>query len=128
MTDRFPLLIAGALLFAACNNQKDAEPEPSTSTASPRTVISPSLTDKFSGQNALNHIKALEEFGPRPPQSAGYAQSLRYLETTLKELGWALIQPLVGIPSEVIVAHLVGNVLHWCATFPGPVHYVINQR
>jgi len=50
--------------------------------------IPASLVENFSGENALDHIKELETFGPRPPQSEGYRKSLLYLEKTLKELGW----------------------------------------
>lgn len=45
-------------------------------------------TDKFSGDKAFAHVKALVDIGPRPPASEGYAKMLTYLEGQLNEYGW----------------------------------------
>jgi hypothetical protein len=60
--------------------------------ASPQRVvyqpIAADLADGISGENAFAHIEKIVSFGPRPPESEGYEETLKYLETTLKDFGW----------------------------------------
>jgi len=79
---RLLLLISGAFLIS-CKAEPEEKPETPVA-----KKISVDLVSQFSGKNALTHIAALEEFGPRPPESAGYEKSLQYLEAELKKLGW----------------------------------------
>ena len=54
----------------------------------PSSPIPENFAQDFSGEKALLHIRALTEFGPRPPESDGYRNSLIYLEETLGKFGW----------------------------------------
>ncbi len=87
-----PLLFSCAVLLAAviisCG-KKDAPQTPETSTPAEALVPIPAkLAEEFSGEKALDEIKELTSFGPRPPESEGYRKSLAYLEKTLGALGW----------------------------------------
>ena len=52
------------------------------------TATPEGLAAQFSGEKAYAHVKALEEIGPRPPASEGYAKALAYLEAEYAKLGW----------------------------------------
>jgi len=54
----------------------------------PTSPVPSEAIKQFSGEKALQHVVALNDFGPRPPQSEGYRKSLTYLEKELNELGW----------------------------------------
>jgi glutaminyl-peptide cyclotransferase len=45
---------------------------------------------EFSGQNALNHVQALVELGPRPPGSDAIVRARAYIEEQLEFLGWTV--------------------------------------
>ncbi len=81
------LFLALGGLLCSCKKEKTAA-APIVEFSSAPSKISPDLIDEFSGKKAYQHIEALEEFGPRPPESTGYAKSLQYLEKTLKDFGW----------------------------------------
>ena len=85
-------LLPVALSFAALGlvlvlgHCKKAEP-----TAPQRVAyqaIPAELADSFSGEKAHAHIEQIVSFGPRPPQSEGFEETLQYLESTLKSFGW----------------------------------------
>jgi glutaminyl-peptide cyclotransferase len=42
----------------------------------------------FSGENALEHVQALVDLGPRPPQSEAIAKARIYLRQNLEKIGW----------------------------------------
>lgn len=43
---------------------------------------------EFSGQNALNHVQALVDLGPRPPGSDAIVRARAYIEEQLESFGW----------------------------------------
>ena len=43
---------------------------------------------EFSGQNALQHVQQLVDFGPRPPGSAALEKSRAYITKQLEGFGW----------------------------------------
>lgn len=76
--------ILALLIFISCDEKKEPQPLEILSLAPvPETAVG-----EFLGKNAFAHIERLTEFGPRPPESEGYAKSLRYLETYLHSIGW----------------------------------------
>jgi len=74
---------AGLLSLSSCSQKK--EPEIARGKAEPLAV---EAVAEFSGDKAFAHVKALTDFGPRPPESDAYRQSLAYLEAELGKLGW----------------------------------------
>jgi len=74
---------AGLLCLSSCSQKE--EPKISPSKAAPLAV---EAVAEFSGDKAFAHVKALTDFGPRPPESDAYRQSLAYLEAELGKLGW----------------------------------------
>jgi glutaminyl-peptide cyclotransferase len=52
------------------------------------TAIRGDLAAQFSGEKAYAHVEALDEIGPRPPASEGYAKALAYLEAEYAKIGW----------------------------------------
>lgn len=71
-------------LLQSCGEKDLQKEEPSI----PTSPIPEEAVTKFSGDNALHHVAAINEFGPRPAESEGYQRSLEYLEKSLKKLGW----------------------------------------
>jgi glutaminyl-peptide cyclotransferase len=45
---------------------------------------------EFSGQNALNHVQALVDLGPRPPGSDAIIRARAYIEEQLESSGWTV--------------------------------------
>lgn len=81
------------ILISSCRQHAPADPAaPAEPQEGARIAIPVELSDQFSGEKALSHIIALEKFGPRPPASAGYEKSLRYLEAQLATLGWSTMR------------------------------------
>lgn len=66
--------------------KKPAEPEAGGRV--PFEKLPAGLADQLSGEKALAHVKAIVEFGPRPPASEGYEKTLKYLEAEYSALGW----------------------------------------
>jgi len=62
--------------LAACDGSNKAE------------VAGSKLWEEFSGENALRHVQALVDCGPRPPGSEALEQARVYLKTQLEALGW----------------------------------------
>lgn len=77
--------VAGLFVLSACSNKEEPSPQPVDIQASP---LAKEAVTELSGDKAFSHVKALTEFGPRPPESDGYRKSLAYLETELAKLGW----------------------------------------
>ncbi len=76
--------IIALLFFISCQKKEEAKPlEPLSIAPVPAVAV-----EQFSGQRAFDHVKALTDFGPRPPESEGYQKSLSYLEKHLHALGW----------------------------------------
>src|SRR5215211_3047696 len=78
--DRAPLalrLLWGALLCFAggCNGENESR-------------SSSVLWEEFSGENALKHVQALVDFGPRPPASPALEHAREYITEQLKASGW----------------------------------------
>ena len=61
---------------------------PKGAPSTPTSPVPKEAVTEFSGDNALQHVAAINEFGPRPAESEGYQKSLGYLEKSLKKLGW----------------------------------------
>jgi hypothetical protein len=78
------LVAAGAFLLV----QPDSPVDPSPTTSA-FVNLSPELVDRFEGRQAHDHVEALVQFGPRPPESEGLSSALDYLETQLQESGWS---------------------------------------
>ncbi|HEY0368995.1 MAG TPA: M28 family peptidase [Chthoniobacterales bacterium] len=47
-----------------------------------------SIWEDISGENALNHVQALVEFGPRPPATEAIEKSRDYITKQLEGFGW----------------------------------------
>jgi glutaminyl-peptide cyclotransferase len=77
------LAAAGLFLFPSCSQKEEATIAPSK--AEPLAI---EAVAEFSGDKAFAHVKALTDFGPRPPESDAYRQSLAYLESALLKTGW----------------------------------------
>jgi glutaminyl-peptide cyclotransferase len=77
-------LAAGAWFFF--KGKPAPTPEPGSRVT--LTAIQADLAAQFLGEKAYGHVKALEEIGPRPPASEGYAKALAYLEAEYSKLGW----------------------------------------
>ena len=76
--------IACILILLACSEKPEPEaPKPKTAAPIPAAAIT-----EFSGEKALEHIKKITAFGPRPAQSKAYQKTLIYLEEYLHGLGW----------------------------------------
>ncbi len=71
---RLPILVACALA-AACHG-------------SDRPSSGGKVWEEFSGENALRHVQALVDFGPRPPSSPAIEQSREYITKQLESFGW----------------------------------------
>lgn len=78
------LVLAGAATFYLCGKPKPPE-APIRLTYQP---ISEKLAAEFSGDRAYQHVKALDDLGPRPPASEGYEKALAYLEKEFTAMGW----------------------------------------
>jgi glutaminyl-peptide cyclotransferase len=47
---------------------------------------------EVSGQNALNHVQALVDLGPRPPGSDAIVRARAYIEEQLESFGWTVTE------------------------------------
>jgi Zn-dependent M28 family amino/carboxypeptidase len=76
MRPRFLTILA--LAFAACHGNGRTE----------NTDAANKLWEQFSGENALQHVQQLVDFGPRPPASEAIEKSREYLTKQLQGFGW----------------------------------------
>jgi glutaminyl-peptide cyclotransferase len=76
------LFSAAALLLCSCGNK----PAPSTVAAVPE----PKAWTNFSGDRAMEDVKAIVAIGPRPSGSEGIEKSRVYIEEKLKAAGWVM--------------------------------------
>ena len=85
---RAPILLLLLVLAAAA--WFFLKPKPPVGEASGRLTFSalPDLAAQFSGEKAYAHVKAITDFGPRPPASEGYAKVLAHLEAEFAKAGW----------------------------------------
>jgi glutaminyl-peptide cyclotransferase len=76
------ILITG--LIPACDRSKPsaAAPPPAPNTATP------SLWKEFSGEKAMEHVKAQVGFGPRPSGTSPLEKARTHIADTLKSHGW----------------------------------------
>ena len=71
-----------AFLAVACDGQGGG------SDAGVKTVVKPTAWTNFSGERALQDVKALVDMGPRPSGSEAIETSRQFIEKRLKEAGW----------------------------------------
>jgi hypothetical protein len=74
---RRPVVLWPTILFVALVGATEA-----------RCASGEALWEKFSGENALAHVKRLVEIGPRPAGSAALEKSRAYITEQLKIFGW----------------------------------------
>jgi glutaminyl-peptide cyclotransferase len=55
-----------------------------------RTSTKPELWKDVSGDNAMAHVQALVDFGPRPPGTDAIEKSRAYIANQLKHFGWTV--------------------------------------
>ena len=67
-------------------------PPAATGTRLSSRPIPAELADAFSGERAYGYVRSILAFGPRPPASKGYENTLRYLESELAKLGWITLR------------------------------------
>jgi glutaminyl-peptide cyclotransferase len=97
---KLPLLFI-ALALVGCEKPEGAPEDTKNKIVVPTVSIPQGLVDEFSGVKALEEIKTLTSFGPRPPESEGYRKSLAHLEKTLGGLGWKTHQQKFSAPTPV---------------------------
>ena len=91
------LLGLGSLAFlSSCSKKED--PAPVTTKAEPLAI---KAVAEFSGEKAFAHVKALTDFGPRPPESEAYRQGLAYLKKELGALGWKTMRQDFKSPTPI---------------------------
>jgi glutaminyl-peptide cyclotransferase len=56
--------------------------------AEPSHASQPRVWEEFSGGKALDHVRRLVDFGPRPPGSDAIEKSREYIENQLRLSGW----------------------------------------
>ena len=98
----------GLSLVAALSGCRDQ----STSGSGPSAT---KLVDEFSGENALRHVQALVNYGPRPPASGALDQARGYIIKQLEGVGWRVTQQSFTAQTprgEITFVNLI-------ATFPG---------
>ncbi|MBI3895799.1 MAG: M28 family peptidase [Acidobacteria bacterium] len=68
------------------------------------------------GEAALEHVKRMVAFGPRPPGSEAHQQTQRYIQETLQSAGWTVQQdsftaqtPIGSVPMNNILGRLTGR-------------------
>jgi glutaminyl-peptide cyclotransferase len=79
------LLLTGAATALLCCGEPKAPETPARLTFQ---TVPEKLAADFSGDNALKHVKAIVDLGPRPPASEGYEKTLQYLEKDFAANGW----------------------------------------
>ncbi|MDA7877054.1 M28 family peptidase [Akkermansiaceae bacterium] len=84
---KLPIFLIAALLVS-CGERETPERGTTSKIVEANVPIPAKLVQEFSGEKALEEVKMLTSFGPRPPESEGYRKSLAYLEKTLGALGW----------------------------------------
>jgi glutaminyl-peptide cyclotransferase len=55
-----------------------------------RTSTKPQLWNDVSGENAMTHVQALVNFGPRPPGTEAIEKSRHYISEQLQHFGWSV--------------------------------------
>ena len=76
MRSSLPIALSVSLILTACQESV------------PPFTEAEALQKQVSGQNAFQHVSALVDFGPRPPESEALEKSRVYIEEQLSELGW----------------------------------------
>jgi len=74
------IALAIAFTLAACDRSEQ----------SVTTKSEPKLWEEFSGDNALRHVQALVDFGPRPPATEAIEQARVYITRQLEGWGWTV--------------------------------------
>lgn len=73
------------------------------------------LAQEFSGENALRHVQALVDLGPRPPASEALEKARVYITKELEAVGWKVTRQT--FPNET--PHGQITFMNLLATFPG---------
>src|SRR3954468_11092581 len=67
---------------------------------------------EFAGENALKHVQALVDCGPRPPATEAIEKARRYITKQLEEFGWKVTpQPFTNSTpqGEIKFANLIAT-------------------
>jgi hypothetical protein len=56
----------------------------------PQTDLTKKIWKEFSGENALGHVQAMVDFGPRPPATPAIEKTRDYLAKQLELFGWTV--------------------------------------
>ena len=89
------ILLAGALVVLACDRDKDTaqgQTPPASAVSAPADTAGPALTfppdsgspPAFDGDRAMQYVKEIVRFGPRPLGSANHKKVEEYIEAHLK--------------------------------------------
>jgi glutaminyl-peptide cyclotransferase len=81
------IALVAILPIAACKREKKLSTKSATAAAPPQTIPLDIWTE-FSGQRALDNVRAQVEFGPRPAGSPELAKAREQIAVTLQACGW----------------------------------------
>ena len=81
------IALVAILPLTACKREAKL-PATSATTAAPAQTIPLDIWTEFSGQRALDHVRAQVEFGPRPAGSPELARARAQIVVTLQACGW----------------------------------------
>ena len=81
------IALVAILPLTACKREAKLATKSATSAPPPQTIPLDIWTE-FSGQRALDHVRAQVEFGPRPAGSAELAKAREHISLTLQACGW----------------------------------------
>src|SRR5436190_16223365 len=85
---RFFARIAQSLgLMLLCCSPVGCDSKQPLNTAQSRPAT---IWEEFSGEKALAHVKAMVDFGPRPPGTDAIEKTRGYLTRQLESLGWVV--------------------------------------
>src|SRR4030081_194950 len=84
-------------------------------TACARTEAPPEIWKNFSGDNALRHVQALVDCGPRPPGTPEIECARKYITGQLENFGWKVTKQSFTDQTPRGPKYFVNLI----ATFPG---------
>ncbi len=68
---------------------------------------------EFSGEKALEHVQALVDLGPRPPESAALKKAQTYIRENLTQVGWEVSQQSFPADTPRGSVHFINLIAHW---------------
>lgn len=81
---RYAAAALAAIALASCDKPASSvTPQPTT-----QSTGTPTLWKEYSGEKAMEHVRALVGFGPRPSGTAPLEKSRQHIITALKDAGW----------------------------------------